>query len=101
MHWKHSLLPPIAALLLATPAAGGTLDDLHQLIAMGPDPGGKSGAGVTPETTATDHPAAPGPQSEEPSAKRDHDNGKDRGRDDAGSDGGEDQPTGSQGSSDN
>jgi hypothetical protein len=101
MHWKHSLLPLIAALLLATPAAGGTLDDLHHLIAMGPDPGGKSGAGVTPETTATDHPAAPGPQSEEPSAKRDHDNGKDRGRDDAGSDGGEDQPTGSQGSSDN
>jgi hypothetical protein len=101
MHWKHSLLPLIAALLLATPAAGGTLDDLHHLIAMGPDPGGKSGAGVTPETTATDHPAAPGPQSEEPSAKRDHHNGKDRGRDDAGSDGGEDQPTGSQGSSDN
>jgi hypothetical protein len=101
MLWKHSLLPLIAALLLATPAAGGTLDDLHQLIAMGPDPGGKSGEGVTPETTATDHPAAPGPQSEEPSAKRDHDNGKDRVRDDAGSDGGEDRPTGSQGSSDN
>ena len=25
--------------------------------AMGPDPGGHTGAGVTPETTKTDHPA--------------------------------------------
>jgi hypothetical protein len=33
------------------------------ILAMGPDPGGKSGAGVTPETTRTDHPAAGGPQS--------------------------------------
>jgi len=98
---KHSLLPLIAALFLAMPAAGGTLNDLHPLIAMGPDPGGKSGEGVTPETTATDHPAAPGPQSEQPSAKRDHDTGKDSGRDEAGSDRGEDPPTRSQGSNHN
>jgi hypothetical protein len=32
-----------------------------QWLAMGPDPGGKSGAGVTPQTTRTDHPAA-GPE---------------------------------------
>src|SRR5262245_25467151 len=34
-----------------------------QRLAMGPDPGGKSGAGVTPETTRTDHPATSGPES--------------------------------------
>jgi hypothetical protein len=27
---------------------------------MGPDPGGKTGHGVTPETTVVDHPAATG-----------------------------------------
>jgi len=39
------------------------------LLAMGPDPGGKTGAGVTPETTRTDHPAAGGPQSSSQSAE--------------------------------
>ena len=40
------------------------------LLVMGPDPGGKSGQGVTPETTRTDHPAAGGPQSSSSSAER-------------------------------
>jgi hypothetical protein len=102
MLWKHGLLPLIAALFLATPAAGGTLDDLHRFIAMGPDPGGKSGEGVTPSTTTTDHPAAPGPQSEEPSAKRDRDDAKqDSVRREGGSERREDQPAKNQGSSHN
>jgi hypothetical protein len=36
-------------------------DGLVGALAMGPDPGGKTDAGVTPETTRTDHPAAGGP----------------------------------------
>ena len=31
-------------------------DDMPTLMAMGPDPGGHTGAGVTPETTKTDRP---------------------------------------------
>jgi hypothetical protein len=36
-------------------------------LAMGPDPGGKTGEGVTPESTKTDHPAVKEQGSAEPS----------------------------------
>ena len=45
----------------AIAAPGRHPDGLAGPLAMGPDPGGKGGAGVTPETTRTDHPAAGGP----------------------------------------
>jgi hypothetical protein len=52
------------ALFSAAAFAGGTSPALHglagfdpALIAMGPDPGGHTGAGVTPDTTKTDRPA--------------------------------------------
>jgi hypothetical protein len=48
-----------------------------RLLAMGPDPGGKSGQGVTPDSTATGHPAAPGPQREQPAKQTTRDNGND------------------------
>jgi hypothetical protein len=40
------------------------------LISMGPDPGGRSGEGVTPQTTTTDHPAVASPQTANPSSER-------------------------------
>ena len=41
--------------------------DVSEFVAMGPDPGGKSGETVTPETTKTDHPAVSGPSRSAPS----------------------------------
>ena len=46
--------------LLCTLAYAGTppaAQQPTQVLAMGPDPGGHTGAGVTPETTKTDRPA--------------------------------------------
>ena len=37
-------------------AAAPAAEQPPQLLAMGPDPGGHTGAGVTPETTKTDRP---------------------------------------------
>jgi hypothetical protein len=48
------------------------------LVSMGPDPGGRSGEGVTPATTTTDHPAVAGPQSATPSPQRKDESSKDR-----------------------
>ena len=98
----YIVLPLMAALFIAAPASRGNQVDLPEVLAMGPDPGGKSGEGVTPETTTTDHPAASGPQSQEPSAKRDHENGKDGSANREGeTDRRENQPQQNQGPSDN
>ena len=50
--------------MISATAFAGTPGDLQPvrsdgtvLLAMGPDPGGHTGAGVTPETTKTDSPA--------------------------------------------
>jgi hypothetical protein len=51
-------------------SAGASEHPLPYLISMGPDPGGKSGDGVTPETTTTGHPAVAGPQSASPPSER-------------------------------
>jgi hypothetical protein len=64
----------IAALMFSAPAFAAGQHDLG-LIAMGPDPGGKSGQGVTPSSTATDHPAAPGPQGDQAKPAQPEDKG--------------------------
>ena len=51
----------VAITPIQAPRAVGS-ESLPTILAMGPDPGGKTGAGVTPQTTRTDHPAAGGPQ---------------------------------------
>lgn len=87
MQMKSDVWVLIAGLLLPAPVFAAGQHDLGP-IAMGPDPGGKSGQGVTPSSTATDHPAAPGPQGDQAkpaqpedkagtSAQRQEDAGKD------------------------
>ena len=56
--------PTHIALLLAicmSVAPLAVAGDASWFVAMGPDPGGKSGETVTPQTTKTDHPATSGP----------------------------------------
>ena len=62
--------PTRIALLLAicmSVAPLAVAGDVSEFVAMGPDPGGKSGETVTPETTKTDHPAVSGPSRSAPS----------------------------------
>ena len=72
MNMTPSKLLLATALLFVpvTASAGASEHPLPYLISMGPDPGGKSGEGVTPETTTTDHPAVAGPQSASPPSQR-------------------------------
>ena len=67
---KRVLLTAFLFLPVIAPATASE-HPLPYLISMGPDPGGKSGEGVTPETTKTDHPAVAGPQSASPSERGD------------------------------
>jgi hypothetical protein len=68
--------PPLALEHPAVTASGPRL-------AMGPDPGGKTGEGVTPETTKTDHPAvkeqgSAQPRSDQPQSGREESNAQSR-----------------------
>jgi hypothetical protein len=65
--------PTHIALLLAicmSVAPLAVAGDVSGFVAMGPDPGGKSGETVTPETTKTDHPATSGPSDSTPSSTK-------------------------------
>lgn len=74
---KRVLLTAFLFLPVVAPATASE-HPLPYLISMGPDPGGKSGEGVTPETTKTDHPAAAGPQSASPPSERGDESSKGR-----------------------
>lgn len=68
--------PTRIALLLAicmSVAPLAVAGDVSEFVAMGPDPGGKSGETVTPETTKTDHPAVSGPSRSAPSGVKRND----------------------------
>ncbi|HVY06793.1 MAG TPA: hypothetical protein VHB46_12520 [Burkholderiales bacterium] len=50
------MLPRLFIVIVAFAALLAGAQAAEQLIAMGPDPGGHTGAGVTPDTTRTDRP---------------------------------------------
>jgi hypothetical protein len=64
----------VAALALPLLAIAGSGDQL----AMGPDPGGHTGATVTPETTRTDNPAVDAARQSASGSKTESNQGKDK-----------------------